>query len=453
MIPQSRRRESGVRGSVGCAGVPSRARRWLDVTRQGVLVNAVLIAPLLATAGCYSTATPGRFALTWENWSLQNYDRCFTQGCIRPAGEPTWLLTTADREYDGADYAILGTGDGTLDLAPRGSDAGAEPWRPVAGPRRLEGIPTPLAKELSQVAHTETFVRLYLAGGAVMDARWVERGRPEARGEDVLGDPFALPDDNIVLVQGRQVVAGAGAGRVGLRVKGESGVTGIDYGLNAGARRDRDAATSLGNGVIRLPVKDLREGWIHPRGAGAILVRLYAFAWRYPKRLVFVGPSALMVSLGSILTAPVYRPAGGAGVREVPTALAARIGDSGVEDGMLWIAVLPPEDSDAIWALRADEIRVRWWESGGKRTQPPAGREGQPLLRPVLLDPVRGTKLWFFKGVHVPADFDLEIDALHSTGGKRIARAVYKMNRRSRVRWNPVGVFRDRTCREPEFEP
>jgi hypothetical protein len=66
---------------------------------------------------------------------------------------------------------------------------------------------------------------------------------------------------------------------------------------------------------------------------------------------------------------------------------------------------------------------------------------------------VRGTKLWFFDGTDVPADFDLEIDALHSTDGKRIERAVYKMERRSRVPWNPAGVFRDWTCHDVEFEP
>ena len=416
-------------------------------------VNVALILLLLSVAGCAGTATPGRFALTWEQWSLQDYDRCVTEGCIRPAGEPTWSLTTAARDYDGSGYAILGTGDGTLDLAPRGYDTAATPYLVTVGPRHMEGIATPLAKELSQAALGETFVRLFLQGGGAMDARWVERGAPEARGEDVLGDPFTMPDDNIVLAQGLEVVAGSGAGRVGLRVTGRDGVARVDYGLNAAVHRERDAATALANGVIRIPVEDLREGSIHARGLGGMPSRLYAFAWRYPKRLVTKGPSALLVSLGSILAAPVYRPPGGADARVVPSSLAARIGWSGVKDGRLWIAILPPEGSDALWALRGDEVRVRWWESGGKQTQAPAGGKGQPLTRPVILDPARGTKLWFFEGKDVPGEFDLEIDAVHATDGKKIEKAVYKLDRRSHVRWNPVGVFRGWTCHEAEISP
>jgi hypothetical protein len=83
-----------------------------------------------------------------------------------------------------------------------------------------------------------------------------------------------------------------------------------------------------------------------------------------------------------------------------------------VKDGRLRSAILPPEGSDGIWALRGDEVRARWWESGGEQTLAPAGRRGGPLARPVLLDPARGTTLWFFAGRDIPGEFDLEIDAL-----------------------------------------
>jgi hypothetical protein len=150
-------------------------------------------------------------------------------------------------------------------------------------------------QELSQVGRTESFGASLSPGGGVMDARWVERGRPEARGEDVLGGPFTMPDDNIVLVQGRQVVAGSGAGRVGLRVTGRDGVARVDHGLNVGVPRERDAATALPNGVIRIPVGDLREGSIHARPAGdavaALRVRL-----ALPQTLRHEGPAALLVS-------------------------------------------------------------------------------------------------------------------------------------------------------------
>ncbi len=478
MTPQSRRRENDLDESVGRKSVPFCARRSSTggpapggparsagrhlkrAGRQGsdgslrrALVNAALILPLLCVAGCAGLATPGRFALTWMEWSLQDYDRCFDEGCIRPAGKPVWSLTTSARDYDSSGYTILGTGDGTLDLAPRGFDPEARPALTNIGPRRVEGIATPLALELSQVARTQPFVRLYLQGGGVLDARWVERGSPEARGEDVLGNPFTLPDDNIVLAQGREVVAGSGAGRVGLRVTGQDGVARVEYGLNAGAYRQREAALALPNGAIRIPVGDLREGSIHSRGMSAMPSRLYAFVWRYPRRIISRGPPALLVSLGSILAAPVHRPPAGANARAVPSSIAVRIGETGVEEGRLWIALLPPEGSDGIWAVRADEIRARWWESGGETTQVPAGHRDQELTRPMILDPVRGTKLWFFAGKGIPGEFDLEIDAVHATDGKTIEKAVYKMDRRGRVRWNPVGVFRDWTCHEMEFEP
>jgi len=466
MTLQSRRRDDHLDECVGRKSVPFCARRsspegpagragrqGFDVSLRRTLVNVALILALLGAVGCARTATPGRFALTWEEWSLQDYDRCFTEGCIRPAGRPTWSLATAARDYDGSGYAILGTGEGTLDLAPREFDAEARPALVTVGPRRMEGIETPLARELSQVARTQTFVRLYLQGGGVLDARWVERGHAEARGEDVLGDPFTLPDDNIVLAQGRQVVAGSGAGKVGLRVTGQDGVARVEYGLNAGAHREREAAQAIVNGAIRIPVGDLREGSIHPRGMGAMPSRLHAFVWRYPKRIVSRGPAALLASLGSILAAPLHRPPAGAEARAVPSSITARIGGTGVEDGRLWIALLPPEGGDGIWAVRGDEIRVRWWEAGGETTQAPAGRKGQDLARPVILDPARGTKLWFFSGRDIPGEFDLEIDAVHATDGMQIEKAVYKMDRRTRVRWNPVGVFRDWSCHEAEFEP
>jgi hypothetical protein len=236
-------------------------------------------------------------------------------------------------------------------------------------------------------------------------------------------------------------------------VTGRDGVARVDHGLNLGARRERDAATALPNGVIRIPVGDLREGSIHARGLSATPARLYAFAWRYPRRIAASGPAALLVSLGSILTAPVHRTARGADARVVPSSMAARIGESGMTDGRLWIAILPPDGSDGIWALRGDEVRVRWWENGGEQTLAPAGQRGGSLARPVLLDPARGTKLWFFGGKDVPGEFDLEIDAVHATDGRKIEKAVYKLDRRSRVRWNPVGVFRDWTCHEVEFSP
>jgi hypothetical protein len=313
-------------------------------------------------------------------------------------------------------------------------------------------MPSPLAAQLDPGAATRPYLHIFLKGGGVMQARWLERGRPEAHGEDVLGEPFGIPDDTIVLPQGRVVVAGKATGRVGMKVKGADGNIRVDYGLNAGVPREMEAYRALDHGVIRIPVEDLREVEIHGRGVTALPSLLYSFVWRYPKRMVTFTPAAIMVSLGSILVSPVHRGVGGADVTVVPAGTAARIGKTGMKDGRLWIAILPPEGSDRVWALRPEEVRIKPLDDEEGKDAPPLSDKGYRLARPVLLDPAEGTRFYFFADGDVPGEFELELDALHATDGAKVERTVYRFERDGHVRWNPAAVWRDWACDEPEFQ-
>ena len=415
-------------------------------------VNAALVLLLLGLSGCSHTTTPARWVFQWMGGTLPEGERAYSERCFRPAGEPRWKLITTNREYSQSDYALLGTGEGTLDLAPRGKNLDAEPPpKFTGGPRRLDPISSPLASQLEPAATTRPYLYIFLKGGGVMEARWLERGRPEARGEDVLGEPFGIPDDTIVLPQGRVVVAGKGIGRVAMKVRGADGNIRLDYGMNAGVPREMEAYRALDHGVIRIPIEELREVEIHSRGATALPSVLYAFVWRYPKRVVTFTPAAMIVSLGSILASPFHRPVGGADVTVVPAGTAVRIGKTGVKDGRLWIAFLPPEGSDRVWALRPEEVRMKPLDGDDEeKDAPPLNEKGYRLARPVLLDPAEGTKFYFFGEGGVPGEFELQLDAVHATDGAKVERTVYRFERDGHVRWNPVAVWHDWACDEPE---
>ncbi|OGP83373.1 MAG: hypothetical protein A2Y95_00400 [Deltaproteobacteria bacterium RBG_13_65_10] len=426
-------------------------RRRADGTAFRRFVNAALLALAAAAAGCGSGVHPTRLALQWEGWSLRPSDRVFKDHCLTPLGRPRWAFRAGGVTYRQSDYGLLGNGDGTLDLAPRHPVADATPYpvNVVVGPRLLEPVMTPQVMALSPGARGEAFVRLYLEGGGVLDAKWVKRGEgPEAKGADVLGQAFHLADDTITLAQGHEVVPGMGSGRVALRVTSQDGNARIDYGLNAALPRDRDGAEALtaSRQVVRIATRDLDDARIGGRGLSALPGLMRRVGFTYPLGLAFTGPPALFVSLESILFAPFSRPATGARLRMSPEDIAARVGESGIEDGKVWITVYPPEGSERVWAIRGEDVRVRWQEEGRKRSLGASGRGGAPTLRPLLLDPAQGTRLYFFGAGNMPDRFELLMDGLYATDGTEIAPAVYEMARETHVRWNPISVWRGWMC-------
>jgi hypothetical protein len=411
------------------------------------IVNAGLIAALLPAFGCGSTVRPAAWALQQQGWSLEPSRRAYHPRCRASPGGPRWKLETRGGVLDRADYAVLGTGDGTLDLAPRKADARARPYvaAAAAGPRRMEGIPAPWVKELAPAAESQSFVRLHLSGGGAMDARWVVREGTEAQGVDLLGRPFRIPDDTITLAQGRQAAAGLGEGRVGLRVTDDFGASRVDYGLNARVAREKEAASALAaHGVVRIEPDDLRRVDLGGPRLSALPTRLLLL----PLSLLRAGraaPPALLVSLTGVLAAPFWRSPEGAQAVSAPGRGAPRIGKSGVKRGRLWFTLLPPSRSGLLWVLPGEGVWLRWSEDGETRKIAAAGPGGEPLSRPQLLDPVAGDRIHFdLSGV--PDRFEFVVAGLWSLDGTETGRWVYKMERTRRVRWNPVAVWREWNC-------
>jgi hypothetical protein len=418
------------------------------------IVNVILIGVLLPLVGCAGTARPAAWALQRQGWSLGPSLRAYEPGCRAFSGGPRWTLETRGGVLDLSDYALLGTGDGTLDFAPREARAGAESYAGAAatGTRRLTGIPTPLVKELVPTAEAEAFVRLYLRGGGVLDARWVVREATEAHGVDLLGRPFRIPNDTITLAQGRQAAAGLGAGRVGMRVTDAFGDSRIDYGLDARIRREREAASALAaHGVVRIDPDDLRRVRLGEWRLSALPARLIPLVLGAPQGIARTAVPAFLVSLSSILAAPVWRSPAGAQLVSRPGEGSPRIGKSGVKKGRLWIDLLPPAGTGLLWVLPEEGAWLRSSGDGEARKVAAVGAEGEPLSRPQLLDPVAGCRIYFDVS-ELPDRFELVVAGLWSLDGTETGRWVYKMERTRRVRWNPVDVWRDWVCDDHQGE-
>ena len=411
-------------------------------------VNASLAALLLSLPACAKSAGPANWVLQAQGWSLPPAIRAYDPPCRPKRTFPRWVIETGEGRYSGSDYAFLGTGEGTVDLAPFSPDAGGTPYnaQPVKGRHRLAGIATPLAKDLEREGESVGLVRLYLRGGGTIDARWVVRGGAEAYGIDLLGEKFHLPDDNIRLVQGRQAVAGLGAGRVGLRITDAFGESRVYYGLNASFRHDRRAASALGsNGFLRVPAGDLTKVKLQgPRFLGFPAL-LGTFRRGAPIGYAFTVPAALLVSLKSLLLAPLSRPAAGARAAAAPSGDRPRMGSTGIKDDLLWISVLPPEASMVLWTVPADSVKIEWSYEGADHVAIARGPGGAPLGAPELLDPAEGTRLYFRRD-DLPGRFNLVINDLKMLDGTSKGPWVYNMRMRTRVRWNPVSVWRDWTC-------
>ncbi len=417
-------------------------------------VNVILIAVLLPLIGCAGTARTAAWALQQQGWSLDPSLRAYEPGCRASQDGPRWTLETRGGDLVRSDYALLGTGDGTLDLAPRQAHARAEPYagEAAAGTRRLTGIPTPLVKDLAATAEAADFVRLYLRGGGTLDARWVVREGTEAHGVDLLGRPFRIPDDTITLSQGRQAVAGLGAGRVGMRVTDAFGGSRIDYGLDARVRREREAAAALAaHGVVRIDPDDLLRVRLGGWRISALPVRLFSLVLNAPRRIARRAVRALLVSLSSILVAPVWRSPAGVQAVSRPGDGAPRIGKSGVKKGRLWFDLLPPAGSGLLWVLPDEGVWLRSSGDGEARKVAAVGSKGEPLSRPQMLDPAAGCRIHFDIS-EVPDRFELVVAGLWSLDGTETGRWVYKMERTRRVRWNPVGVWRDWVCDDHQGE-
>jgi hypothetical protein len=406
------------------------------------------------SAQAKNTARPAAWVLQRQGWSLDPSLRAYEPGCRASRGGPRWTLETRGGDLDRSDYALLGTGDGTFDLAPRQAHARAEPYAVAAatGTRRLIGIPTPLVKDLAPTAEAEAFVRLHLRGGGTLDARWVVREGTEAHGVDLLGRPFRIPDDTITLAQGRQAVAGLGAGRVAMRVTDAFGDSRVDYGLNARFRREKEAAAALvAHGAVRIDPDDLRRVRLGGWRLSALPVRLFSLALSAPRRIARRAVPALVVSLSSILVAPFWRsPAGAQAVSRAGDG-APRIGKSGVKKGRLWFDLLPPAGSGLLWVLPDEGAWLRSSGDGEAGKIAAVGAGGEPLSQPQLLDPAAGYRIHFDIS-KVPDRFELVVAGLWSLDGTETGRWVYKMERTRRVRWNPVGVWRDWVCDDYQGE-
>lgn len=411
-------------------------------------VNATLAALLLSLPACGRSAGPANWVLQAQGWSLPPALQAYDPPCSAGRGTPRWVIIADGARYSGSDYALLGTGEGTVDLAPLSPGAGGTPYnvQSLKGRHRLAGIPAPFAKALGRGGESLALVRLYVRGGATIDARWVVRGEAEAYGVDLLGEKFRVPDDNIRLVQGRQAVAGLGTGRVGLRMTDASDESRVYYGLRAGFRHHREAAGALAsNGFLRLPADDLSKVELPgPRFFGFSGL-LGSFRKGAPIGYAFTVPAALLVSVKSLLLAPLSRPAAGARVAAAPSGDRPRMGSAGIKGDLLWISLLPPEASTALWAVPADSVKIAWSNEGGDRVAVARGPGGALLLAPELLDPAEGTRLYFRRD-DLPDRFNLVINDLRLLDGTSSGPWVYNMRLRTRVRWNPVRVWRDWKC-------
>ena len=423
----------------------------LRATHLSVLrgaVNASLAALLLSLPACAKSAGPANWVLQAQGWSLPPALRAYDPPCRARRDGPRWVIKTAGARYSGSDYALLGTGAGTVDLAPFSPDGGGTPYTvPSAKERhRLAGIPTPLAKALGGEGESLALVRLYIRGGGTIDARWAVRGDAEAYGIDLLGEKFRLPDDNILLVQGRQAVAGLGTGRVGLRVSDAFDESRVSYGLRAGFRHHRKAAVALAsNGFVRLPAGDLTEVELPGPRLFGFLALLGSFRKGAPIGYAFTVPAALLVSLKALLLAPLSRPAAGARMAAAPSGDGPRMGSAGIKGDLLWISILPPAASTVLWTVPADSVNIEWSHEGADRVAVARGPGGAPLLAPELLDPAEGTRLYFRRD-DLPDRFNLVVNDLKMLDGTSSGPWVYNMRLRTRIRWNPVRVWRDWKC-------
>ncbi len=411
-------------------------------------VNAALLLALAVLPACARTVRPAPWVLQSSGWSLPESLRTYDPPCNADGFTPRWELLAAGERYGNGDFAFLGTGDGTLDLAPRGFHPGASIYGVGAMPggQRLTGVTTPLGAEAAAGGESLTFVRLYIRGGGTIDAQWVLRDGTEAAGIDLLGKPFRVPDDTNTLAQGRQAVAGVGAGRVGLHLEDKLGASRIDYGLNARVKSEQEAAEALlGHGVLRIPLEDLRTVNLRGRrlfGIPAMFGRLLRGA---PIKHAFTVPAALLVSMKAILLAPVSRPIAGARAVGSGDYGAPAVGESGYEDGMLSVMLRPPEGSEVLQVLPAGGVRLEWFGDGRDRVAESVAGNGTPLTGPSLIDPGEGRR-FYFENRDLPSNFRLVVDELRTLDGTEGGPWVYNMERRKRIRWNPVSVWREWRC-------
>ncbi|MFQ5457649.1 MAG: hypothetical protein ACE5FC_04240 [Myxococcota bacterium] len=419
-----------------------------DFSPVRLAVNAWLLTCLSILPACAGSAPPANWVLQAQGWSLPPKFQAYDPPCRSRQEFPRWVLKAKGRQYRDDDYAFLGTGEGTVDLAPRSHLAGAEEYnaRPVKGRHRLAGIATPFAKALGESGESMAHVRLYVRGGGTIDAKWLVRGEAEAKGVDLLGESFSVPDDTIGLVQGRQAVAGVGVGRVGLRITDQFEERRVYYGLNAGIRHDREAAAALGtHGYVRVPANDLIKVKLPGRRYFGIPALAGALTGGAPIDYALTVPSALLVSVKSVLLAPFHRPVAGIGVRAGPEGGPPQIAGSGFSDGLLWIAIRPPAGDRVLWVAPAGAVQLEWPHAGEDHVAEARGPRGKPLVSPQFLDPGAGTR-FFFRVHDLPSRFNLIINDLRTLDGTAAGPWVYNMKPRTRIRWNPVSVWREWMC-------
>jgi len=105
----------------------------------------------------------------------------------------------------------------------------------------------------------------------------------------------------------------------------------------------------------------------------------------------------------------------------------------------------PPEGSQVLWLLPAHSLRLEWFSDGRDRVARSVAQNGTPLIGPSLVDPGQGRR-FHFETEEVPSSFRLVIDSLRTFDGTQSGPWVYNMERRKRVRWNPVSVWREWRC-------